>query len=284
MTTQDQIIIICGLAFIAVPLGTIITIKTIKKLTRPPVNALNRETGDIELINYIEPSHPVDAYYPIDLVNNQIPVLERISYAPTYYTGPNPPFYQSGTLPYYRSYETINCVLENENIINQDIIIWLITFLAIRLIFSWFTSKNSFIFSSLIPFSSFEIDFRDSFEWKIESSRVKPNISYHKLQSLSYDIELLLLSLTNDVNYSMSFSFISSYNEWKENKDKIHPTFIDNPIIVNNESDPVLITQFIMKNLNEKGLFITNWLFKDDIINKIDPVILTVTVAIKVEI
>lgn len=284
MTTQDQIIIICGLAFIAVPLGTFITIKTIKKLTRPPVNALNRETGDIELINYIEPSHPLDAYYPIDLVNNQIPVLERISYAPTYYSGPNPPFYQSGTLPYYRSYETINCVLENENIINQDIIIWLITFLAIRLIFLWFTSKNSFIFSSLIPFSSFEIDFRDSFEWKIESSRVKPMISYLKLQSLTYDIELLLLSLTNDVNYSMSFSFISSYNEWKENKDKIHPTFIDNPIIVNNESDPVLITQFIMKNLNEKGLFITNWLFKDDIIIKIDPVILTVTVPIKVEI
>lgn len=39
-----------------------------------------------------------------------------------------------------------------------------------------------------------------------------------------------------------------------------------------------------MKNLNEKGLFITNWLFKDDIIIKIDPVILTVTVPIKVEI
>jgi hypothetical protein len=39
-----------------------------------------------------------------------------------------------------------------------------------------------------------------------------------------------------------------------------------------------------MQNLNEKGLFITSWLFKDEIINKIDPVILTVTVAIKVEI
>lgn len=42
MTTQDQIIIICILAFIAVPLGTFITIKTINKLSRPPVNALNR--------------------------------------------------------------------------------------------------------------------------------------------------------------------------------------------------------------------------------------------------
>jgi hypothetical protein len=115
MTTQDQIIIICVLAFIAVPLGTFITIKTIKKLTRPPVNALNR-TADIELVDYIEPSQPLNTFYPnqIDLVNNQFSVLERISYAPTYYTGSNPPFYQSGTLPRYQSVETINCMLEND--------------------------------------------------------------------------------------------------------------------------------------------------------------------------
>jgi hypothetical protein len=115
MTTQDQIIIICVLAFIAVPLGTFITIKTINKLSRPPVNALNR-TADIELVDYIEPSQPLNTFYPnqIDLVNNQFSVLERISYAPTYYTGSNPPFYQSGTLPRYQSVETINCMLEND--------------------------------------------------------------------------------------------------------------------------------------------------------------------------
>jgi len=39
-----------------------------------------------------------------------------------------------------------------------------------------------------------------------------------------------------------------------------------------------------MKRLNEKGLFITNWLFNDSSINSMDPVILTVTVAIKVKI
>jgi hypothetical protein len=50
------------------------------------------------------------------------------------------------------------------------------------------------------------------------------------------------------------------------------------------KSDPVLLTQFIMQSLNEKGLFLTKWFFRDDIINKIDPVILTVTVAINVEI
>jgi hypothetical protein len=115
MTTQDQIIIICILAFITVPLGTFITIKTINKLSRAPVNTLNR-TADIELVDYIEPSQPLNTYYPnpIDLLNNQFSVLERISYPPTYYTGSNFPFHQSGTLPRYQSVETINCMLEND--------------------------------------------------------------------------------------------------------------------------------------------------------------------------
>ena len=91
-------------------------------------------------------------------------------------------------------------------------------------------------------------------------------------------------SLKDDENYSMSFSFISSYNEWQENKVKIHPLFIDDAIIINKESDPILITQFIMKRLDDKGLFITDWLFKVSSINSMDPVILTVIVPIKVKI
>ena len=70
---------------------------------------------------------------------------------------------------------------------------------------------------------------------KINSFRVKPNISYHNLQTLTNDIEYLLLTLAKDVNYSMSFSFISSYNDWKENKKQINPLFINDAIIVNNE-------------------------------------------------
>lgn len=69
MTTQDQIIIICVLAFIAAPLGTFISIKTINKLTRPPVNTLTTTTGDIELGHYIEPMRPPHSYQPIDSLN-----------------------------------------------------------------------------------------------------------------------------------------------------------------------------------------------------------------------
>jgi len=282
MTTQHQIIAICVLAFIAVPLGTFITIKTINKLSRPPVNALNRETGDIELINYIEPSQPDNAYYPIDLVNNQFPVLERISYAPTYYTGSNPPFYRSGTLPYYQTVDgiNINSCLENENIIllNSYFIFLIIMFLVI--IFWKMNSLYSMLL--MIPFSTFDIDFRDSFEWKFNSYRDKHKISYLKLQKLTEDINLLLLSLEDVENYSMSLSYISSYKLWKNNKEKVPPLFIDNAIIVNKESDPILITEFIMDRLNDKGLFETNSLFNDSLINSIDPIILTVTVRIKV--
>jgi hypothetical protein len=163
MTTQNQTIIICILGLLAVPLGTFITIKTIKKLTRPSVNVLNR-TGDIELVDYIEPSQPLSTYYPnqIDLVNNQFPVLEIISYPPTYYTGSNPPFYRSGTLPYYQSVDgiNINCCLENENIFNSYFIFLIIMFFVI--IFFKINSLYSMLL--MIPFSTFEIDFRDSFE------------------------------------------------------------------------------------------------------------------------
>jgi hypothetical protein len=82
----------------------------------------------------------------------------------------------------------------------------------------------------------------------------------------------------------MSLSFISSYKEWEKDKRKNHPLFIDDAIIINKESDSVLITQFIIENLDKKGYFITDWLFKDDLLNSMDPVILTVTVAINLKI
>jgi len=82
----------------------------------------------------------------------------------------------------------------------------------------------------------------------------------------------------------MSLSFIPSYKEWEDNKKKVDPLFIDNAIIINKESDPIIITQFIMNRLNDKAYFVTNWLFNDDSINSLDPLILTVTIPIKVKI
>jgi hypothetical protein len=191
-------------------------------------------------------------------------------------TGNTPPGYSQITDNFINSPLELN---------SWDFTHWLIFLLIIGFIFFKYLKTNSlYTMSILIPFSLFEIDFRDSFEWKFNSCRVKPVISYFKIQTLAKDIIELLNSLKDDENYSMSLSFISSYNEWQENKVKIHPLFIDDAIIINKESDPILITQFIMKRLDDKGLFITDWLFKDSSINSMDPVILTIIVPIKVKI
>nr|QGP74776.1 hypothetical protein [Russula griseocarnosa] len=193
-----------------------------------------------------------------------------------------------------RVVSNINCSLEFES---WDFIPWLILIIIafifilkyfkinlVILTLFWLFMNSSYDMSILIPFSFFEIDFRDSFEWKLKPNRVKPKISHLKIQCLTKDLISLLNTLDNDENYSMSLSFILSYKEWEDNKEKIDPLFIDNAIIINKESDPILITQFIMNTLNEKGYFITNWLLKDSSINKIDPVILTVIIPINIKI
>jgi hypothetical protein len=310
MTTQHQIIAFSIIAFISVPLFTFVTIKTINKLTRPQVNSLIRTRGDIEL-DYINPVQPDQVYQPLDMPNpNYINWSDRV---PSFYTGRYPPSYFSGGNPpsfHTNDRSLINCCLEDN--INLDYIFYIILFcvfllLVRKLIISnqlitvkiiillvramaiiviiFIIFKNSlYNIAILIPFSLFEIDFRDSFEWKFDSYGLKPTISYLKLQTLTKNVIELLDSLKDDANYSMSLSYISSYKEWQDNKDKVHPLFIDNPIIINKESDPIIITQFIMEKLNEKAYFVTNWLFKDSSINSMDPVILAVTVAIKVNI
>jgi hypothetical protein len=57
---------------------------------------------------------------------------------------------------------------------------------------------------------------------------------------------------------------------------------LEDPIIVNKESDPFLITQFIMETLNKKRII--DRFLDDDFINLADPVILTVIVPIEIEI
>lgn len=303
MSHTDYIIIILG-ASLMLGMGVTVAIREVNRYARPVENVLTRR-GDIEMIDHIEPTQPLQAYTPryLDLLNPEYPSYQRVStLAPTYNSGPVPS-YRSGTLPQYESMDTINInsPLELES---WDFTLWLIflsILIAFIIIFKYFKNKcikililtlfylkfglfmNSlYAMSILIPFSFFEIDFRDSFEWEIKSYRFKHIISYLKIQTLTEDIIKLLNSLKDDENYSMSLSFISSYKEWKDNK--VSPLFIDNAIIINKESDPILITQFIMNRLNDKSYFISNWLFKDISINSMDPLIITVTTAIKFKI
>ena len=66
MTQSNIIIMIVGIS-IASTFGVYVAIKKINQYTRTPLNTLTRETGDIELIDYIEPTHPGETYYPVDL-------------------------------------------------------------------------------------------------------------------------------------------------------------------------------------------------------------------------
>lgn len=275
--THTEIIWVLVTASFASTFGVYAVIRVIKQYTRPPMNTLTRGSGDIEL-NYIEPTQ---SNYP-DLLTSQYQTYETIqSLAPSYQTGIVPPSYRSAILPPYQSVDRLNCPLEL-NSWDFSLLLILIFLLIIWIIYLKTNSLNAM--STLIPFSFFDIDFRDSFEWKLNSCGVKPKISYLKIQNLTEDIIKLLISLKDDENYSMSLSFISSYKDWEVDKEKVHPLFIDDAIIVNKDSDPILITQFIMNRLNDKFYFVTNWLIKDSSINSMDPVILTVTVPIKVKI
>jgi hypothetical protein len=63
------------------------------------VNSLVR-ARDIELIDYIEPTHPGHVYYPIDLSNPQYINYDRVH---SYYSG-NPPSYHTNDRFFINSY------------------------------------------------------------------------------------------------------------------------------------------------------------------------------------
>ena len=158
---------------------------------------------------------------------------------PSYYTGQHAPSYQSGgNPPSFNTIDWINCPLEDY--INLEIILLVFIFLCFLILWimrnhPWFNNFikrfllihpleirilwivltayfiNKLLFnyslysmSVLIPFSVFNIDFRDSFEWKINSYWVKPKISYLKIQTLTKDIANLLDSIEDKTDFSMS--------------------------------------------------------------------------------
>lgn len=147
MTTQQQTIVFCVLGVIAIPLATFTTIKLIHKLSRPPVNTLVR-SGDIELVDVVQPTQPHPIYNQIDLEGFEYPRFHRISdysyyydriqsgIPPTYQSGTPPTYnsYQSGTLPSYQSIDRFNINCSLENAINLDYVLWLILFLILVLL------------------------------------------------------------------------------------------------------------------------------------------------------
>lgn len=129
MSHSDIIIIVVTLT-ISSTLGVYAAIRVVNQYTRPPVNTLIR-SGDIELVDFIEPMRPQEIYNYPDLLVQQFPIYGRIP---------------SGVPPSYRTVDGyyINSCLENS--FNSDIILWLISsfilVLFIReMIISYYFSK-----------------------------------------------------------------------------------------------------------------------------------------------
>jgi hypothetical protein len=73
MSHSEIIIIVLTLTVIST-FGVFVAIRKTIQYTRPPVNTLVR-SGDIELIDYIEPTHPHQVYSYPDLLTPQFPRL-----------------------------------------------------------------------------------------------------------------------------------------------------------------------------------------------------------------
>ena len=142
MSHTDYIIIILG-ASLMLGMGVTVAIREVNRYARPTENVLTRR-GDIEMIDHIEPTQPLQAYTPryLDLLNPEYPSYQRVStLAPTYYSGPIPS-YRSGTLPPYESMDNfINYPLELESSDITPWVIFLLIFIVFIINFKYFKNK-----------------------------------------------------------------------------------------------------------------------------------------------
>jgi hypothetical protein len=123
--TNSNIIIIVVTATICSTLGVYVAIRKTFQYTRPPENTLVR-SGDIELVDYIEPTRPQQIYNYPDLLEPQLLTYDRV---PSYHT--------------VDRWYIYSCL---ENSINLDYI-WIFSLCFLILILFWkFRMKIYFIY------------------------------------------------------------------------------------------------------------------------------------------
>lgn len=128
--------------------------------------------------------------------------------------------------------------------------------------------QSIYFLSLLMPVSQDKIDFVHDFEVK-SMNFYKNKSSVFYLKNLTLDITNFINNLNEDDNYWVSLSFypdISGYN--MEDGLKL---YISDPILINKDSSPFLLTQFILHRLN---VMIDFYYLDDSIINSEDPVII----------
>ena len=168
MTESNIIIMVVTITF-ASTFGVYVAIKKINQYTRTPMNTLNRETGDIELMDYIEPTYPGQTYYPLDLtIPQNINMGEH---------------YENGRIYYY--YYTNDPIFINSSLEKTIYIefIWCVIFIIIiilifYLIISFYTgyNKKKIVFTKGI--STDIITFTEDYQ-ELLSRKITDGINYY---------------------------------------------------------------------------------------------------------
>ena len=230
------------------------------------MNTLVR-SGDIELVDYIEPVQPPHSYQPKDLENLNYEPYNCYDRASSFNMWGNPPTYNSDPLPSFDGIYRINCPLEDY--INQDLILIFLFLLMIIIILrnkilNYFRKSDNLFFTDGISVNeiTFTKDYQDILSKRLGDSPPYSIIywktEYHDLVDnwTLFDI-LEWFKKLEDQDYVVNIEVISL-------KHKYCRIFLNNEFIVNSSSNPVMISTYLSNQLKkaEEHCFLS--IFKDE--------------------
>jgi hypothetical protein len=128
--------------------------------------------------------------------------------------------------------------------------------------------QTIYLTSLLIPVSKNEISYAHDLEVKsFNFHETRKTVLF--INDLTGDLTDFINSLNEDDNYWVSFSFYPTITGY--NIDDGMQLFISDPILINKDSNPLLLTQFIMDRLHK---MIDFYYLDDSIINNNDGIII----------
>lgn len=128
-------------------------------------------------------------------------------------------------------------------------------------------NQNIYLLCILTPFCQDKIHYVHDFQIKSLNFYEEKGTIF-VLNKLTTDITDFLNNLNENDNYWLSLSFYPDINGYANNEGL--KLYISDPILINRDSCPLLLTKYIMNRLN---LMIDFYYLDDSIINSANPVI-----------
>jgi len=240
--SHTDIIWIVGTLTFASSVGVFAAIRYIKLHTRPPVNTLVR-SGDLELIDYIEPTQP-HHNYP-DLLVPQFPR-------------------ESSTPPSYHTIDRLNINSSLEDNINLDYILFLILFFILGylfffiikiLLFKCYKNIDNIIFTKGI--SSNEITFTTDYQ-ELLSVRLGNDPGYFVTHEKTYYLILppywIIYDIKNWIDSLRQQDYAVIIELIFKDKEGLFPNnprvILTREFMVNNYSNPIIISSLISSQID----------------------------------